>query len=133
MPAPALHGAVVASTAEAAGFPAVADAAEVVDLRAAVVAVGAEAARRSDIALKHDVSLLGVLDNGLGYYRFSYLGSAKAYVGVIAQEVQRLMPRAVTRGDDGFLRVDYRSLGIRFLTYRDWLAANSPIPARTGM
>ena len=94
---------------------------------------GGGGGRRSDIALKHDVSLLGVLDNGLGYYRFSYLGSAKAYVGVIAQEVQRLMPRAVTRGADGYLRVDYRSLGIRFLTYRDWLAANSPIPARTGM
>jgi hypothetical protein len=33
--------------------------------------------RRSDIALKHDVVLLGRLANGLGYYRFSYLGSSK--------------------------------------------------------
>ena len=94
---------------------------------------GGGGGRRSDIALKHDVSLLGVLDNGLGYYRFSYLGSDKAYVGVIAQEVQRVMPSAVSRGGDGYLSVDYRSLGIKFLSYRDWLAARAPIPARTGM
>ena len=45
--------------------------------------------RRSDVALKHDIALLGHLDNGLGFYRFSYHGSDKAYVGVMAQEVQR--------------------------------------------
>ena len=49
---------------------------------------GGGGGRRSDLALKHDIVLLGHLDNGLGFYRFSYLGSAKAYVGVIAQEVQ---------------------------------------------
>ena len=27
--------------------------------------------------------------------------------GVMAQEVRRMLPEAVTRGDDGFLRVDY--------------------------
>jgi len=82
--------------------------------------------------LKHDVSLLGHLDNGLGYYRFSYLGSDKSYVGVIAQEVQAVMPGMVTRGDDGYLRVDYPRLGIKFL-YRDWLAGGAQIPARAGM
>jgi len=44
------------------------------------------------------------LHNGLGFYRFSYLGSDKAYVGVIAQEVQAILPAAVTRGRDGYLR-----------------------------
>jgi hypothetical protein len=38
--------------------------------------------RRSDLALKHDVVLLGYLANGLGYCRFSYVGSDAAYVGV---------------------------------------------------
>jgi hypothetical protein len=94
---------------------------------------GGGGGRRSDIALKHDVVLLGHLDNGLGYYRFSYLGSDKAYVGVIAQEVQKIMPRFVMRGDDGYLRVDYHRLGIRFLTYKDWLAAGAQIPIRAGM
>jgi hypothetical protein len=85
--------------------------------------------RRSDLALKHDVVLLGHLDNGLGYYRFSYLGSDKAYVGVIAQEVQTVRPDAVTRGSDGYLRVYYEKLGLTFRTYRDWLAGGASIPA----
>jgi hypothetical protein len=88
--------------------------------------------RRSDLALKHDIVLLGHLANGLGYYRFSYLGSTKVYVGVIAQEAQSVMPGAVTRGDDGYLRVDYQKLGIKFLTYRDWLAGGAQIPPRSG-
>jgi len=55
--------------------------------------------------LKHDIALLGHLDNGLGFYRFSYNGSDKAYVGVMAQEVQTVVPEAVVRGGDGYLRV----------------------------
>lgn len=85
--------------------------------------------RRSDIALKHDVVLLGYLANGLGYYRFSYIGSDKAYVGVIAQEVEGVMPKAVTRGADGYLRVYYERLGLKLRTYRDWLAGGARIPA----
>jgi hypothetical protein len=94
---------------------------------------GGGGGRRSDIALKHDVSLLGHLDNGLGYYRFSYLGSDKSYVGVIAQEVQSVMPGAVTRGDDGYLRVDYRRLRLKLLTYREWLAGGARIPTGARM
>jgi hypothetical protein len=93
---------------------------------------GGGGGRRSDLALKHDVVLLGYLDNGLGYYRFSYLGSSKAYVGVIAQEVQALIPEAVTRGRDGYLKVYYHKLGLMFRTYRDWLADGAQIPTRSG-
>ena len=93
---------------------------------------GGGGGRRSDIALKHDVVLLGHLANGLGYYRFSYLGSTKPYVGVIAQEVQSLMPEAVTRGRDGYLRVDYEQLGLKFGSYTDWLAGGARIPDATG-
>jgi hypothetical protein len=94
---------------------------------------GGGGGRRSDIGLKHDVVLLGHLDNGLGYYRFSYLGSDKAYVGVMAQEVEAVMPGAVTRGGDGYLRVHYDRLGLKFLTYKDWLAAGAQIPLRARM
>jgi hypothetical protein len=52
---------------------------------ASVVAISAVA---GDIQLKHDIVLLGHFDNGLGFYRFRYNGSDKAYVGVMAQEVQ---------------------------------------------
>jgi hypothetical protein len=92
---------------------------------------GGGGGRRSDLALKHDVVLLGHLNSGLGYYRFSYLGSSKAYVGVIAQEVQGLMPKAVMRGSDGYLRVDYEKLGLKFRTYRDWVASGAQIPMRS--
>ena len=91
---------------------------------------GGGGGRRSDIALKHDVVLLGHLANGLGYYRFSYIGSDKAYVGVIAQEVQEVKPEAVTRGADGYLRVYYEKLGLKFRTYRDWLAGGATIPVQ---
>jgi hypothetical protein len=94
---------------------------------------GGGGGRRSDIALKHDIVLLGHLKNGLGYYRFSYLGSQTAYVGVIAQEVQQVRPDAVVRGRDGYLRVYYDRLGIEFRTYREWLAHGARIPTGAGM
>ena len=89
---------------------------------------GGGGGRRSDLALKHDIVLLGHLANGLGYYRFSYLGSHKAYVGVIAQEVEGVMPDAVTRGRDGYLRVYYEKLGLKLHNYSDWLAGGAKIP-----
>ena len=89
---------------------------------------GGGGGRRSDIALKHDVVLLGHLANGLGYYRFSYLGSHKVYTGVIAQEVEGVMPEAVTRGSDGYLRVYYEKLGLKVRSYSDWLAGGARIP-----
>ena len=89
---------------------------------------GGGGGRRSDIALKHDVVLLGHLDNGLGFYRFAYNGSDRAYVGVMAQEVLEVAPDAVVRGRDGYLRVYYDRLGLRFQTYDQWVASGSRIP-----
>jgi hypothetical protein len=83
----------------------------------------------SDIRLKHNVALLGRLDNGLGFYRFSYNGSDAAYVGVMAQEVEAIMPDAVVRGSDGYLRVFYDRLGLRMQTWEEWIAAGAEIPA----
>ena len=77
--------------------------------------------RRSDIRLKHDITLLGYLDDGLGIYRFSYNGSNKAYVGVMAQDVRRIAPEAVSLGRDGYLRVYYEKLGLRFESYQQWI------------
>ena len=85
--------------------------------------------RRSDVRLKHDLVLLGRLDNGIGLYRFSYNGSDNAYVGVIAQEVQTVMPRAVARDRDGYLRVFYDKLGLVFQTYHHWITTGARIPA----
>ena len=89
---------------------------------------GGGGGRRSDITLKHDIVLLGHLNNGLGYYRFSYNGSDRAYVGVMAQEVQTVMPDAVARGHDGTLRVFYGKLGVRFQSYEQWIASGAHVP-----
>jgi Protein of unknown function (DUF3300) len=74
---------------------------------------GGGGGRRSDIRLKHDIVLLGHLDDGLGFYRFAYNGSDKAYVGMIAQEVRSVVPSAVLQGRDGYLRVRYDRLGAK--------------------
>jgi hypothetical protein len=90
---------------------------------------GGGGGRRSDITLKHDIVLLGLLPNGLGYYRFSYNGSNRPYVGVMAQEVQTVMPKAVVHDRDGTLRVLYDRLGIKFQTYEQWIASGARLPA----
>ncbi len=87
--------------------------------------------RRSDVRLKHDIVLLGRLDDGLGFYRFIYNGGHKAYVGVVAQEVQALRPDAVVRGPDGYLRVFYDKLGLKFQTYDEWISSGARLPTAT--
>jgi hypothetical protein len=46
----------------------------------------------------------------------------------MAQEVQTVMPEAVERGRDGYLRVHYDKLGLRFQTYRQWIASGARVP-----
>ncbi len=92
---------------------------------------GGGGGRRSDIRLKHDIVMLGHLDDGLGFYRFAYNGGDKAYVGVMAQEVQSVMPDAVVVGRDGYLRVRYDKLGLTFQTYDQWVASGAKIPTTT--
>jgi hypothetical protein len=85
--------------------------------------------RRSDMRLKHDIVLIGRLDDGLGYYRFVYNGGHTAYVGVMAQEVRTVTPEAVTRGADGYMRVSYDRLGLPFETYQQWVARGAHLPS----
>ena len=47
----------------------------------------------------------------------------------MAQEVQRVRPDAVMRGRDGYLRVFYDKLGVKFQTYQQWLAAGGEVPS----
>ncbi|HEY4404671.1 MAG TPA: tail fiber domain-containing protein [Xanthobacteraceae bacterium] len=83
----------------------------------------------SDRRLKTGIARVATLASGLGLYRFKYLWSAVEYVGVMAQEVRDLVPAAVVEGADGFMRVDYRMLGLEMLTYRAWQARNPQIAA----
>ena len=63
------------------------------------------------------------LNNGLELYRFRYKGRDQTtYVGVMAQEVQKVEPSAVWRDHDGYLMVDYDRIGLKFMTWTEWLA-----------
>jgi Protein of unknown function (DUF3300)/Chaperone of endosialidase len=88
--------------------------------------------RRSDIRLKHDIWFVGRTANGLDLYHFIYNGGHKAYVGVMAQEVQQVMPQAVDRGADGYLRVHYETIGVKFESYDHWLKDSEQQPATAG-
>jgi len=74
----------------------------------------------SDARLKHDIALVAHHNSGLDLYRYRFNGSDQVYVGVMAQDVERVAPAAAVRGEGGFLRVDYRRLGLRLQTWDEW-------------
>jgi hypothetical protein len=65
----------------------------------------------SDVRLKEDVRCVGSTVFGLPLYQFRYRGKPETYEGVMAQEVLKIMPDAVSVGADGYYRVNYRALG----------------------
>ncbi len=78
----------------------------------------------SDIRLKRDIVRVARTDSGLDLYRFRYNWSEQQYVGVMAQDVEKLLPAAVTRGADGYLRVNYDLIGLKLMTWDEWLGSN---------
>lgn len=60
----------------------------------------------SDRRLKRDIKRVGTLRNGLGVYSFRYLFAPAVHVGVMAQEVVKVLPHAV-KDVGGYLAVDY--------------------------
>jgi hypothetical protein len=76
---------------------------------------GGEGIPTSDIRAKEQVAQVGETKHGLPLYRFHYKGGDEAYLGVMAQDVLKVMPEAVTVGDDGFYRVNYGMLGISMI------------------
>jgi len=82
----------------------------------------------SDIRLKRDIHPVGRAKNGLTLYRFRYLWSDVEMVGVMAQDVLKVAPEAVITAADGFYRVDYARLGLRFMTYAQW-RGEAPVAA----
>jgi hypothetical protein len=70
----------------------------------------------SDIRLKKNIHKIGQTSSGLNVYRWNWKEFAKKIVGntpsigVIAQEVMKVVPKAVSRGSHGYLMVDYSLL-----------------------
>jgi hypothetical protein len=82
----------------------------------AAAASGNSTAAISDRRLKKDRTRVATNPAGFGIYRFKYLWSDVEHTGVLAQEVLDVVPAAVSRGDNGFLQVDYAAIGMRMDT-----------------
>jgi hypothetical protein len=71
----------------------------------------------SDPALKDNIVRVGDHVAGFGLYLFDYkpefteFGTGRQF-GVMADEVEAIMPEAVTRGSHGYRTVNYAMLGI---------------------
>ena len=71
----------------------------------------------SDRALKENIIRVGEHRAGFGLYLFDYkpefpgLGAGRQF-GVMADEVERIVPEAVAVGTNGYLTVNYSLLGI---------------------
>jgi hypothetical protein len=76
---------------------------------------GAGIMKYSDPRTKQNIQPIGVMENGLTLYSFEYkdefkghkLAGEGTHVGVMADEVEKVYPYAVTTLDDGYKVVDY--------------------------
>ena len=73
----------------------------------------------SDRRLKRDIQRIGETLCGLPLYTYRYRSGGGLQVGVMAQDVRRHSPEALRRRDDGFLAVDYATLGLGDLGARN--------------
>jgi hypothetical protein len=70
----------------------------------------------SDIRLKENIKAVGYLLNGLPVYEyefkteFKHIGGEGKHIGVMAQEVEKVMPEAVVEHPDGYKMVNYGAL-----------------------
>ncbi len=78
------------------------------DFLNSAASAAASAFLASDARLKENLTPVGKLDNGLTVYCFNFKGSKVFQIGLLAQEVQAVMPEAVFEGEDGFLKVNYQ-------------------------
>lgn len=65
----------------------------------------------SDRRLKKDIVKIKTLDNGLNVYQYKYINGSGPYVGVMADEVERIQPEALGPTVGGFKTVDYSKIG----------------------
>jgi hypothetical protein len=68
----------------------------------------------SDSRLKQDIHPLMTLASGLKLYTYHYVGDTRLFSGVLAQDLLQdaRFSGAVSRGADGYYRVDYGALGL---------------------
>lgn len=79
--------------------------------------LGAAWLGRSDRRLKENIQPIGTDERtGLNLYVFQYKnGSGKRFIGVMADEVEKLYPEAVFEMPDGYKAVNYAALGLEMV------------------
>lgn len=76
--------------------------------------IGAYLGTASDRRLKENIELVGKDERtGFNLYEFNYIDDDARYRGVMADEVESVMPDAVHYNDLGFASVDYDMLGLK--------------------
>ncbi len=61
----------------------------------------------SDRRLKEDIVKIDELENGTPVYQFRYWDSPEIHIGLMADDVEKFAPDAVSEGFFGFKMVDY--------------------------
>jgi hypothetical protein len=69
----------------------------------------------SDIRTKENIKQVGSMPNGLGIYEYEYKKEFKdhpsaghgKFIGVMAHEVEKVIPEAVSVDSDGYKHIDY--------------------------
>lgn len=72
-----------------------------------LLGTGAQMAMMSDRRLKTDIRRVGVLDNGLPVYAYRFKTGGPMQIGLMADEVEMVQPRAVVHHPNGYLMVNY--------------------------
>ena len=69
----------------------------------------------SDIELKENIEEVGTSPRGFTLYEFNYIDEPnQRYRGVMAQDLLKQLPQAVSEGDNGYLQVDYNMTDVVF-------------------
>ena len=80
--------------------------------------LGAAKILGSDRSIKENIVEIGKLHNGLNLYKYNYKSEYRdtwghgQQVGVMADEVEKLIPEAVATHQDGYKVVNYAMLGV---------------------
>lgn len=85
--------------------------------QAAGSAIGGIAGAFSDIVLKTNIKFENKFKNNLPIYTFEYINKEHGkgrYEGVMAQDVEKTYPDAVSISSEGYKKVDYSKIGIEF-------------------
>lgn len=74
----------------------------------------------SDRRLKTGIRQVGVDEvTGLNLYEFKYIGGTKKFIGVMADEVEKIAPSAVFTMPDGYKAVNYAALGLEMVAVEE--------------